>query len=110
MEILFSRAQHTASELLFDGAVNGKVIGHAQLYPYSETVLGLNGLWLTDSGKELLEYSKFAEAFFSYLKGLGYTKLFLITEDLEFGEKLSFQLEEWDNSGWYPKYIYIRTL
>lgn len=110
MEILFSMAENEQSGLVFDGTVNGKVIGHAQMYPYEETVLGLDALWLTDGGKETVDYSEFAEAFFSHLKGLGYTKLFLVTEDMEFGEHLSFQLEERDNSGWYPKYIYCRIL
>lgn len=106
MEILFRETK----KLTFVGTVNSQIVGHAQLYDYTETVLGLYGLWLTERSKSQVDYTEFAEAFFSYLKSLGYTKLFMVTEDMEDGEKLSFQLEERDNSGWYPKYIYCRTL
>lgn len=109
MKILFNETEHT-SKLAFVGIVNNEIAGYAQLYYRAGTILELCGLWLTDYGKSQLDYHAFAEAFFKHLKCLGYTKLYMETDDMEDGERLSFQLQERDNSGWHPKYIYYRIL
>lgn len=56
------------------------------------------------------ERSAFLDAFCAFLKSLGYRELFLESPDMDLEDCPGFQLEDWDNSGWEPKYCFRRIL
>lgn len=94
----------------FAGIAEEATVGHVRIYRRGEHAAELAAIWLEDKEGGKLGIREFAEAFFAYLKELGYTELWMQSEDMDDGDHLGFCLEERDNSGWYPKYFFLRKL
>lgn len=109
-QIQFEETEKDDLILIFEGKLHGRTVGYGRIAHYDGRVPELRNLWLTDEGKEMLEITAFAEGFFSYLKEKGYEGLYLIDEDMDFGDRFGFTLESRDASGWYPKYEFHRKL
>lgn len=109
-QIAFEDAEKDEVMVTFAGKFHGETVGFGRIAHYDGRVPELCGMWLTEEGKELLELTAFAEGFFFYLKELGYEELYLIDEDMDFGDRYGFTLESRDASGWYPKYEFRRRL
>ena len=110
MDILFQVEERTEFGMGFVGIAEGAPVGHVRVYCRGEHVAELAAIWLVDREKGNINLREFAESFFRYLKGQGYTEIWMQSEDMDDGDDLDFRLEERDNSGWYPKYFFLRKL
>lgn len=111
MDILFEVEEQNQYDLMrFVGIVEGVPVGHVWLVYRSEHVAQLFEISLVDKEGGKLGLQEFAEAFFQYMKKQGCTELWINSENMDRMESLGFRLEEWDNSGWYPKYYFLRKL
>lgn len=110
MDILFEVEERTELGVGFVGIAEDVTMGHVRIYRRGEHVAELAAIWLVDREKGNLNLREFAETFFGYLKGQGYTEIWMQSEDMDGGDDLGFRLEERDNSGWYPKYFFRREL
>ncbi len=110
MDILFEMEGQKEFNIGYIGTVEGIPVGHALLFQRSEHVGQLFEISIEDKDDGKLSLQEFAEAFFRYLKTQGYTELWMDSRDMDRENPLGFQLEDWDNSGWYPKYYFRREL
>lgn len=110
MDILFQETERDEYKVIFTGLMGREAVGGAWLTEYDGKSPQLYGLWLTERGKELTERGAFLDAFCAFLKSLGYRELFLESLDMELEDCPGFQLEDWDNSSWEPKYHFRRIL
>ena len=110
MDIMFQVEEQTELGMGFVGIAEETPVGHVRIYRRGEQAAELAALWLVDKEGGKPGIREFAEAFFGYMKGLGYTELWMQSEDMDEGDDFGFRLEEWDNSGWYPKYSFLRKL
>lgn len=110
MDIQFEMEEQDGFGMGFVGLVQEVPVGHVRLYSRGEHVAELAAIWLADKEGEKLTIREFAEAFYGHLRNLGYTELWMQSEDMDGGDGLGFRLEERDNSGWYPKYYFRREL
>ncbi len=110
MDILFKVEEQREYVTCYAGTVEGVPVGHALLFQRSEHVGQLFEISIVDKDGGKLSLQEFAEVFFRYLKTQGYTELWMDSGDMDSENSLGFQLEDWDNSGWYPKYYFCRRL
>mgnify|MGYP002510529249 CR=1 FL=1 len=110
MDILFEVEEQTELGVGFVGIAEDIPVGHVRIYRRGKHVAELAAIWLVDKEGGKPGIREFAEAFFAYLKEQGYTELWMQSEDMDEGDDFGFRLEERDNSGWYPKYLFLRKL
>lgn len=110
MDILFEVEEQTEFGMGFLGIAEGVPVGHVRIYGCGEHVTEMTAIWLVDKKGGNISIREFAETFFGYLKGQGYKEVWMRSEDIDEGDDFGFRLEEWDNSGWYPKYLFRREL